>query len=49
MEAFNTVLRPRLVRLVRKTGAFSKSLEMHEIVILVFIQEYNEERLSVIC
>lgn len=49
VEAFNTVLRQRLARLVRKTCAFSKSFEMHEIVIRGFIQEYNEERLSVSC
>ena len=49
VEAFNMILRQRLARLVRKTCAFSKSLEMHEIVIRLFIQEYNEERLSVIC
>lgn len=49
VEAFNTVLRQRLARLVRKTCAFSKSFEMHEVVIRGFIQEYNEEKLSVIC
>ena len=47
VEAFNTVLRQRLARLVRKTCAFSKSLEMHEIVIRWFIQQYNEGILSV--
>ena len=49
VEAFNTILRQRLARLVRRTCAFSKSWEMHEIVIRTFIQEYNEEILSVIC
>lgn len=49
VEAFNTILRQRMARLVRKTCAFSKSVEMHEIAIRVFIQEYNVERLSVIC
>ena len=48
VEAFNTVLRQRLARLVRKTCAFSKSVEMHEIVIRWFIQQYNEDILSVI-
>ena len=48
VEAFNTILRQRLARLVRRTCAFSKSLEMHEVVIRWFIQQYNEERLSVI-
>ncbi len=42
VEAFNTVLRQRLSRLIRKTCAFSKTFEMHEIVIRWFIQEYNE-------
>lgn len=49
VEAFNTILRQRMARLVRKTCAFSKSVEMHEIAIRIFIQEYNIERLSVIC
>jgi len=47
VEAFNTILRQRLARLIRKTCAFSKSLEMHEIVLRIFIQEYNEQILSV--
>jgi len=47
VEAFNTILRQRLARLIRKTCAFSKSLEMHEIVIRLFIQEYNETIKSV--
>jgi len=47
VEAFNTVLRQRLARLVRKTCAFSKSFEMHEVVIRWFIQQYNEEMVSV--
>ena len=48
VEAFNTILRQRLARLVRKTCAFSKSLEMHENVLRLFIQQRNEEILSVI-
>ncbi len=47
VEAFNNVLRQRMARLVRKTCAFSKSMEMHEIVIRLFIQEYNENIKSV--
>ena len=47
VEAFNTILRQRLSRLVRRICAFSKSLEMHEIVIRTFIQEYNYEMKSV--
>lgn len=42
VEAFNTILRQRLSRLVRRTCAFSKSFEMHEAIIRCFIQEYNE-------
>ena len=49
VEAFNTVLRQRLARLVRKTCAFSKSLEMHSCVVRWFIQEYNEAIKSVKC
>jgi len=48
VEAFNTVLRQRIARLVRRTCAFSKSFEMHEAVLRIFIQEYNEHILSVI-
>jgi insertion element IS1 protein InsB len=48
VEAFNTILRQRLARLVRKTCAFSKSLEMHENVIRLFIQQRNEDILSVV-
>jgi insertion element IS1 protein InsB len=47
VEAFNTILRQRLARLVRKTCAFSKSFEMHKKVIRWFIQEYNENINSV--
>ncbi|MBI2666975.1 IS1 family transposase, partial [Candidatus Woesearchaeota archaeon] len=43
------ILRQRLARLVRKTCAFSKTFEMHEIVIRWFIQQYNEDILSVTC
>lgn len=47
VESFNTILRQRVARLVRKTCAFSKSLEMHEIAIRLFIQSYNEKIKSV--
>lgn len=43
VEAFNTKLRQRIARLVRKTCAFSKNLEMHKAVIRIFIQEHNEK------
>ena len=42
VEAFNTILRQRLPRLIRKTS-FSKYRINHEMVIRWFIQEYNEE------
>jgi len=42
VEAFNTVLRQRNARLVRRTCAFSKSVEYHEIAIRIFLQEHNE-------
>tara|TARA_Y100000294_G_C8433734_1_gene287868 strand:+ start:402 stop:770 length:369 start_codon:yes stop_codon:yes gene_type:complete len=47
VEAFNTILRQRIGRLVRKTCAFSKTLEYHEIALRIFIQEHNEKQLSV--
>jgi insertion element IS1 protein InsB len=47
VEAFNTVLRQRLARLVRKTCAFSKSFDNHEMIIRLFIQSYNENIKSV--
>ena len=49
VEAFNTILRQRLARLVRKTCAFSKSFDNHELVIRLFIQSYNENIKSVKC
>jgi IS1 family transposase len=47
VESFNTILRQRNARLVRKTCAFSKSIENHEIAIRLFIQEHNENCKSV--
>lgn len=47
VEAFNTVLRQRLARLVRKTCAFSKSFDNHEMVIRLFIHDYNQQIKSV--
>lgn len=46
-EAVNNVLRQRIGRLVRKTCSFSKSLENHNKVIGLFLQERNLELLSV--
>ena len=41
VERFNNTLRQRLGRLVRKTLSFSKSREMHEAALTVFIHNYN--------
>jgi len=40
-ERFNTTLRQRVGRLVRKTLAFSKKLENHIGAIRYFIHHYN--------
>ena len=47
VEAFNTIIRQRMARLVRKSCAFSKSEIMHEIAIRLFIHQYNLNCLSV--
>ncbi len=39
VEAFNTILRQRLARLIRRICTFSKSLEIHKIVLRWFIQQ----------
>ena len=49
VEGFNNILRQRLCRLTRKTCGFSKSKEMHEIVLKIFLHEYNDELKSVKC
>ena len=41
MERFNNTLRQRIGRFVRKTLSFSKSLQMHENVIQLFLHYYN--------
>ena len=46
VEAFNTILRARVGRLVRKNCAFSKSLENHEAAISCFINSHNTKQLS---
>jgi insertion element IS1 protein InsB len=45
VERWNNTLRQRLARFVRKTLSFSKSDEMHEKVLKLFIHNYNRERL----
>ena len=42
IERFNNTLRQRVLRLVRKTLSFSKSLENHIGAIWYFIHHYNE-------
>lgn len=41
LERFNNTLRQRLGRFVRKTLSFSKSVQMHEIAIRLFLHHYN--------
>lgn len=41
VERWNNTLRQRLARFVRKTLSFSKSDEMHEICLHLFIHRYN--------
>lgn len=43
IERFNNTLRQRLARFVRKTLSFSKSEEMHEVCLLLFIHRYNRD------
>ena len=42
VERPNNTLRQRLGRFVRKTLSFSKTDEMHEICLLLFLHDYNE-------
>jgi len=46
LERWNCTLRQRLGRFVRKTLSFSKSEEMNEICLVVFLHEYNRLCLS---
>jgi insertion element IS1 protein InsB len=41
VERWNCTLRQRLGRFVRKTLSFSKSEEMHEICLVLFLHDYN--------
>lgn len=41
IERFNNTLPHRLGRFVRKILSFSKSLLMHEILIQLFLHQYN--------
>lgn len=42
VERWNNTLRQRIPRFVRKTLSFSKSFEMHELYLKLFIHNYNE-------
>ena len=41
VERWNNTLRQRLARFVRKTLSFSKSEEMHELCLRLFLHRYN--------
>jgi insertion element IS1 protein InsB len=43
IERFNNTIRQRLARFVRKTLSFSKSGEMHELCLRLFLFRYNLE------
>jgi insertion element IS1 protein InsB len=42
VERWNNTLRQRLARFVRKTLSFSKSDEMHEVSLRLFLHRYND-------
>jgi insertion element IS1 protein InsB len=46
VERWNTTLRQRLGRFVRKSLSFSKSEEMHEVCLRLFLHSYNLTLLS---
>lgn len=48
VERWNTTLRQRLARFVRKTLSFSKSLFMHDACLRLFLHRYNCERASIL-
>jgi insertion element IS1 protein InsB len=43
VERWNNTLRQRLARFVRKTLSFSKSDEMHEVCLRLFLHRYNAD------
>jgi IS1 family transposase len=45
VERWNNTLRQRLARYTRKTLAFSKSIQMHEASIRLFLHHYNLDRI----
>lgn len=46
VERFNNTLRQRLARFVRKTLSFSKSDQMHQVVLTLFLYTYNIQCIS---
>ena len=46
IERFNNILRQRLGRFVRKTLSFSKTDEMHQNCLLLFLHEHNKNCLN---
>ena len=44
IERFNLILRQRLARFVRRTLSFSKTDEMHENCLRLFLNEYNRQK-----
>jgi len=43
IERFNNTLRQRLARFVRKTLSFSKTDEMHDLCLRLFLHDYNQK------
>ncbi len=44
VERWNLTLRQRLARFVRRTWSFSKSTQMHQACLRLFIHRYNNDR-----
>ena len=48
IERWNTTLRQRLARFVRKTLSFSQSFVMHDACLKLFLHRYNLERAAIL-
>ncbi len=46
IERFNNILRQRMARFVRKTLSFSKTDAMHESCLLLFLHDYNLQKVK---
>ena len=44
IERFNSILRQRRARFVRRTLSFSRTDEMHENCLRLFLEEYNQQK-----